>query len=156
MASGGLSATGGSSFAGGAGSGFSGGAGTSSGFAGSFPVGGGSGGPPTGGVGGDAGTSSSAGTAGTGLAEQQGSCNIPATFSCSEVTDSPELIAFFAGRCMELGGAWSSGPCPLTSALVGCCRQGGDAACYYAAVIEGMPAQSLCAGDGAVWDSAGS
>jgi hypothetical protein len=129
------------------------------GAAGDLPGGaaGSSGSTVSGGFGGEAGTTSTAGaagTAGTGVGEQQGSCNIPATFSCSEVTDAPELIAFFAGRCMELGGAWSSGPCPVTSALVGCCRQGGDAACYYAAIIEGMPAPSLCSGEGAVWDPA--
>jgi hypothetical protein len=106
-------------------------------------------------VSGVAGDSNVAGIAGTGVTEQQGSCNIPATFSCSEITDSPELVAFFAGRCTELGGTWAAGPCPTTSALVGCCRQGGDAACYYAPMIEGMPPQSLCVGDGAVWDPGG-
>jgi hypothetical protein len=44
----------------------------------------------------------------------------------------------------------------VNESLVGCCRQDDDAACYYAAQIDGMAPQALCSMvQGAVWDPAG-
>jgi hypothetical protein len=135
------------------------------GFSGSGMQAGSSGGadaPTSGGFGGDggfggasgtAGSSGTSGSAGAPVAEAHGSCNIPATSRCSEVSDTEELIEFLAVRCSELGGTWSDGSCPITNQLVGCCRQDDDAACYYASTIDGMSPQAICAmSQGAVWD----